>query len=77
MKIAIIKYNAGNTQSVIFAMNRLGIEPILTRDFDEIQAADKVIFPGVGEANSTMKHLKELKLDRLITKLKQPELGIC
>ncbi|MEM9855976.1 MAG: imidazole glycerol phosphate synthase subunit HisH [Bacteroidota bacterium] len=77
MKIAIIKYNAGNTQSVIFAMNRLGIEPILTRDFDEIQAADKVIFPGVGEANSTMKHLKELKLDRLIPNLKQPVLGIC
>lgn len=77
MKIAIIKYNAGNTQSVIFALNRLGIEPLLTRDFEEIQKADKVIFPGVGEASSTMKHLKELRLDTLIPKLKQPVLGIC
>ena len=77
MKIAIIKYNAGNTQSVIFALNRLGIEPLLTRDFEEIQNADKVIFPGVGEASSTMKHLRELKLDQLIPDLKQPVLGIC
>ena len=77
MRIAIIKYNAGNTQSVIFALNRLGIEPLLTRDFEEIQKADKVIFPGVGEASSTMKHLKELKLDQLIPSLKQPVLGIC
>lgn len=77
MKIAIIKYNAGNTQSVIFALNRLGIEPLLTRNFEEIQKADKVIFPGVGEASSTMKHLKELDLHRLIPNLKQPVLGIC
>ncbi|MEM6524300.1 MAG: imidazole glycerol phosphate synthase subunit HisH [Bacteroidota bacterium] len=77
MKIAIIKYNAGNTQSVIFALNRLGIEPVLTRDFDTIKTADKVIFPGVGEAHSTMKHLKELKLDQLIPNLRQPVLGIC
>lgn len=77
MKVAIIKYNAGNTQSVIFALNRIGIDPLLTRDFEEIQKADKVIFPGVGEASSTMQHLKELKLDELIPNLKQPVLGIC
>ncbi len=77
MKVAIIKYNAGNTQSVIFALNRLGIEPMLTRDFEEIQKADKVIFPGVGEASSTMKHLTELGLNTLIPRLKQPVLGIC
>lgn len=77
MKIAIIKYNAGNTQSVIFALNRLGIEPILTDDFETLKSADKVIFPGVGEASTTMKHLQELKLDQLIPNLKQPVLGIC
>lgn len=77
MKIAIIKYNAGNTQSVIFALNRLGIEPMLTSDFDEIRSADKVIFPGVGEASTTMNHLRELKMDLLIPDLKQPVLGIC
>ncbi|MEQ8476479.1 imidazole glycerol phosphate synthase subunit HisH [Fulvivirga sp.] len=77
MKIAIIKYNAGNTQSVIFALNRLGIEPILTDDFEELKSADKVIFPGVGEASTTMKHLKELHLNELIPDLKQPVLGIC
>lgn len=77
MKTAIIKYNAGNTQSVIFALNRLGIEPVLTDNFEEIQQADKVIFPGVGEASSTMKFLKEKKLDQLIPNLKQPVLGIC
>ena len=77
MKIAIIKYNAGNTQSVIFALNRLGIDPVLTADFEEIQKADKVIFPGVGEASTTMKHLRELKMDELIPSLKQPVLGIC
>ena len=77
MKVAIVKYNAGNTQSVIFALNRLGIEPMLTSDIDEIKAADRVIFPGVGEASSTMRHLKELNLDVLIPKLTQPVLGIC
>lgn len=77
MRTAIIKYNAGNTQSVIFALNRLGIDPILTNDLEELRAADKVIFPGVGEAGTTMKHLKELKLDKLIPSLKQPVLGIC
>jgi glutamine amidotransferase len=77
MKIAIIKYNAGNTQSVIFALNRLGIEPVLTDNFEELKSADKVIFPGVGEASTTMKHLKELQLNKLIPDLKQPVLGIC
>lgn len=77
MKIAIIKYNAGNTQSVIFALNRLGIEPLLTDDFEELQSADKVIFPGVGEAGTTMKHLQENKLDQLIPALTQPVIGIC
>lgn len=77
MKIVILKYNAGNTQSVIYALERLGINPVLTNDFDEIKSADKVIFPGVGEASSTMKHLRGLNLDKLIPQLKQPVLGIC
>ena len=77
MNLTIIDYNAGNTQSVIFALNRLGIEPILTDDFEAIQKADKVIFPGVGEASTTMAFLKEKKLDQLIPSLKQPVLGIC
>lgn len=77
MKVAIIKYNAGNTQSVIFALERMGIHPILTNDWEELKSADKVIFPGVGEASTTMANLKEFKLDELIVDLKQPVLGIC
>ena len=77
MKTVIIDYNAGNTQSVIFALQRLGVEPLLTDVPEKILTADKVIFPGVGEASTTMKFLKEKKLDRLIPKLKQPVLGIC
>jgi len=77
MNLVIIDYNAGNTQSVIFALNRMGIEPILTDDFEQIQKADKVIFPGVGEASTTMAFLKEKKLDQLIPQLKQPVFGIC
>jgi imidazole glycerol-phosphate synthase subunit HisH len=77
MKTAVIKYNAGNTQSVIFALQRLGAEVILTSDPEELAAADKVIFPGVGEASSTMKHLREHNLDKIIKDLKQPVLGIC
>jgi glutamine amidotransferase len=77
MKTVIIKYNAGNTQSVIFALNRLGIEPVLSNDFDEIKSADRVIFPGVGEASTTMDHLREMGLNDLIPDLKQPVLGIC
>lgn len=75
--IAIIDYNAGNVQSVIFALKRLGVEAVLTNDIETIQKADKVIFPGVGEASSTMKHLRTLGLDAVIPNLKQPVLGIC
>lgn len=77
MKVVIIDYQAGNTQSVAFALDRLGIESKLTGDHDEIRSADKVIFPGVGEASSTMNFLKEKKLDVLIKDLRQPVLGIC
>ena len=77
MKIAIIDYNAGNVQSVKFALERLGLNGLLTSDVGEIQSADKVIFPGVGEANSTMNHLQKLGLDKVIPNLKQPILGIC
>ena len=77
MKVAVIKYNAGNIRSVAFALERLGIEFSITDNHEEIQGADKVIFPGVGEASSTMKYLQEFKLDRVIKELKQPVLGIC
>jgi glutamine amidotransferase len=77
MKVVLIKYNAGNIQSVKFALNRIGIEPILTDSIEEIQSADKVIFPGVGEASSAMLYLKEKGLDSVIKNLKQPVLGIC
>lgn len=77
MKVAVIKYNAGNIQSVVFALERLGIQSKITENFDEIREADKVIFPGVGEAGSTMKYLKDKGLDGLIKSLKQPVLGIC
>lgn len=77
MKTVIIKYNAGNIQSVIFALNRFGIEPIVSDDKKTIATADKVIFPGVGEAGSAMKYLKEKELDVVIKNLKQPVLGIC
>ncbi|MFY1046249.1 imidazole glycerol phosphate synthase subunit HisH [Chryseobacterium sp. GP-SGM7] len=75
--IAIIKYNGGNVNSVQNALNRLGAESIITDDLELIKNADKVIFPGVGEASSTMKILKEKELDQLIPTLKQPVLGIC
>jgi len=77
MKIAILKYNAGNIQSVAFALARLGISPIITDDAEIIRQSDKVIFPGVGEASSTMKYLNEKGLDKLIPALRQPVLGIC
>jgi len=77
MKIVIIKYNAGNIQSVLFALERIGIEAMVTDNHEEILAADKVIFPGVGEASSAMNSLKEANLDQLIKKLQQPVLGIC
>ena len=75
--IAIIDYNAGNVQSVLFAMERLGVVARLTDNVEQIQSADKVIFPGVGEASTTMNYLKEKKLDQLIRGLRQPVLGIC
>lgn len=77
MKIAVIKYNSGNVQSVLYAMERLGVEAELTDDPEKIRAADKVIFPGQGEASSAMRYLKERKLDRLISEIKQPFLGVC
>jgi imidazole glycerol-phosphate synthase subunit HisH len=76
-KLVIIKYNAGNIQSVLYALERLGRQARVTDDHDEIKKADKVIFPGVGEASSAMKYLRERELDQLIPKLKQPVLGIC
>lgn len=75
--IAILKYNAGNIKSVQNALNRLGYESIITDEPLELQKADKVIFPGVGEASSAMKYLKEKGLDKTIISLKQPVLGIC
>jgi len=75
--IAIIKYNAGNIRSVQNALNRLGYDSIISDKHDEIRAADKVIFPGVGEAASAMDYLKNKSLDQLIVSLKQPMLGIC
>jgi glutamine amidotransferase len=77
MKIAIIDYGAGNVQSVLFALERLGFEGIVTNDWNTIKKADKVIFPGVGEASSAMKMLVDSRLDVLIPTLKQPVLGIC
>lgn len=77
MKVALIKYNAGNIQSVSYALERLGIDFVVTADVETIKSADKVIFPGVGEASSTMKFLRENHLNQLIVELKQPVLGIC
>jgi len=76
-KLVILNYGAGNIQSIQFALNRLGVEGILSNNYEEILSADKVIFPGVGEASSAMKRLKESGLDKLIPQLKQPVLGIC
>lgn len=77
MNIAIIKYNAGNIRSVLYALERIGHTAIVTDDAAEIRIADKVIFPGVGEASTAMKYLKERSLDSLICSLTQPVLGIC
>lgn len=77
MKLVIIKYNAGNIQSVLYALERIGMSAIVTDDHDAIKNADKVIFPGVGEASTAMQYLQERKLDILIKELKQPVLGIC
>lgn len=77
MKTVIIQYNAGNIQSVLFALERIGVEAIVTDNVEQILQADKVIFPGVGEASTAMQYLKQRKLDQLIVQLKQPVLGIC
>jgi glutamine amidotransferase len=77
LEVAIVKYNAGNTQSLIFALERLGIDPVLTDDPEKLFSAEKVIFPGQGEASSAMRYLKEKKLDQVLTSLKQPFLGVC
>jgi len=77
MNVAIIKYNAGNIFSVDYALKRIGITPVITSDKETLLKADKVIFPGVGEAETTMRYLKEQNLDTLIKNLKQPVLGIC
>jgi len=77
MKIAIIKYNAGNIRSVLYALERIGHSALVTDDADEIIKAAKVIFPGVGEASTAMNYLRERNLDTLISSLTQPVLGIC
>ena len=77
MKLVIVKYNAGNIQSVLYALERIGVEATVTDDFEKIKAADKVIFPGVGEASSAMRYLKERGLDEVLKTLTQPVLGIC
>ena len=77
MNVSIIKYNAGNIQSVLFALERIGINAAVTDNPDLLLSSDKVIFPGVGEASTAMRYLKERKLDTLIKELKQPVLGIC
>jgi glutamine amidotransferase len=77
MNVTIIQYNAGNIQSVLYALERLGVTATVTDNPEMIQASDKVIFPGVGEASTAMAYLKERNLDQLIVSLKQPVLGIC
>ena len=77
MKVAVIDYNAGNIRSVLFALQRLGVDATLTADVETISKADKVIFPGQGEASSAMRSLRERGLDTLIPQLKQPFLGVC
>ena len=77
MNVAIVKYNAGNVYSVVNALRRLGIEPVLTDDAEQLKAADKVLFPGQGEASGAMAYLKARRLDELIRDLRQPVLGIC
>ena len=77
MDLVIIKYNAGNIQSVLYALERIGVNAVVTDDYEQIQSAGKVIFPGVGEASSAMRYLNEHKLDAVIKNLQQPVLGIC
>jgi glutamine amidotransferase len=77
LKVVIIKYNAGNVASVQFALKRLGVDAIISDDVNEITSADRVIFPGVGEASSALRALTNAGLDRVIVGLKQPVLGVC
>ena len=77
MSVAIVKYNAGNVESVRNALRRLGVEPVLTDDAETLRAAEKVIFPGVGEASTAMRYLRERNLDRVIKGLRRPVLGVC
>ena len=77
MNVAIVKYNAGNIYSVVNALRRLGVEPLLTDDAEQLRAADRVIFPGQGEARGAMEYLRERRLDEVIRSLHQPVLGIC
>lgn len=77
MKVAIVKYNAGNVQSVSFALERLGISPVITDVHEELLSADKIIFPGVGEAGSAMTYLRQANLEKLMPQFTQPVLGIC
>ncbi len=75
--VAVIDYNAGNVRSVLYALERIGVEAVLTADHQQIAVADKVIFPGVGAAGTTMRFLREQGLDKLIRSLTQPVLGVC
>ena len=75
--IAVVKYNAGNIRSVLNALNRLGVEPVLTDDAEALRNAERVLFPGQGEAATAMAYLRERGLDRVICSLRQPVLGIC
>jgi imidazole glycerol-phosphate synthase subunit HisH len=77
VKVAIVKYNAGNTASVVNALRRLGVEPVITDDAESLVAADKVIFPGVGEASTAMQYLRSNRLDETIRSIRKPFLGIC
>lgn len=77
MKVAIVKYNAGNIYSVVNALRRLGVEPMLTDNAEELMSADRILFPGQGEASNAMTYLREHRLDEVIRSLKQPVLGIC
>lgn len=77
MKVAIVKYNAGNTASVANALMRVGVEPLITDNAELLSSAEKVIFPGVGEASTAMTYLRDRKLDEVISSLKQPVLGVC
>jgi glutamine amidotransferase len=75
--LSIVKYNAGNTQSVLFALQRIGVEAEVTDDIEKLQSSDKVVFPGVGEASTAMEYLKARNLHEVIKELKQPVLGVC